>query len=247
MVAFVNPSSVSIQTVLTTKNTTQYHMVHRSLLAAFAGAIGLALATPTSAAIILFKVYDDTTGFDNSVDRNANGNPISATGPDDYLGFKADVATAFDNGMGGVWRTNRGGTGPTQDPGAPALNVPFTSQTLSFAGGTKTIDVSFNTNMRIESYGSATAISGYDELDTSPGSATQPWTMTLGPVVGGDPNERVVRLAITQLSRLDNTVGMTVTLDDSSTLSLTNIFLAGQSLRPATTVIIAQANHRETT
>jgi hypothetical protein len=189
--------------------------------AAAALALGFAgEAHAASASIPAVATYDAATNA-NAVDANANGNAIALTGSADYAGFTAAVAAAFANGTGGVANFD-----------TVAANTTITAaDTLDVTFAGKTLPIARSRDMRVASYGSATAISGSNQFDLPDlQENTQSFTLTFGPIAGGNPaGEGITAIGFTANSRngFTPTVDMQVTYDDATTSATLSDALTG--------------------
>jgi hypothetical protein len=192
--------------------------------AAAATVVAFGLAGRASAVDRVFAasgVYDSTSNV-NVVEANANGNPITATGPTDLLGFATNVTTAFAQGHGGVIDF---------DTPLVTVTVPTDTFQFTFAGGTKSVTATPDRNMRTATYGSATAISGANQIDLPDAiENTQTFVLTFGAIVGGEAGEVIRAVGLTANSRnsLTPTVSMSVGYSDGTTsATLSDALLAG--------------------
>jgi hypothetical protein len=189
-------------------------------------AVVLGLELPAAGADRPFNAvaaYDSTSNA-NQVDSNATGNPITSAAGTDVLGFTSSVAAAFAASRGGVI-----------DFDVP-LSTILPSDTVRFvyAGGAKSLAVTPSRDMRTASYGSATAISGANQFDLPDAvDNQQSFTLTFGPITGGEPDEFIRAIGFTANSRnnLAPTVSMTVGYSDgSSSAPLSRAMTAGAAL-----------------
>lgn len=164
-------------------------------------------------------VYDSTGG--NEVERNGSGNAFSSTAPNDYLGFKADVAAAFAANRGGVitFAEAVGGVGT----GDNTFDAKY--GTLAQKIVTVSSDVTHNTTTST-GFG-ATLSTGTLYLVSSNVAGNGPdFTFTFGPITGGEPGEFVQRVAVTILDKAlaaDTDVTLTASFSDGQSAPLTII------------------------
>ncbi|HYE21040.1 MAG TPA: PEP-CTERM sorting domain-containing protein [Tepidisphaeraceae bacterium] len=155
-------------------------------LAAVAAAVLAGSASAAPVAYTVVRQYDDTTAT-NAVATNSSGNALSSTAANDVAGFTGLVATAFDNGAGGVVNFE---TASNDNPDG------FTA-----AYGTgKVLAVASSTNVNHTTLSTLTVISGTQGLIPT-ASATTAWRLSFGGITGGDPGEAVVQAGFTLLSR----------------------------------------------
>jgi len=162
-------------------------------------------------------VYDSAGA--NEVERNASGNVLSSTAPNDYLGFKTDVATAFAANRGGVitFAETIGGVG-TGD------NV-FDARYGTLAEKIVTVSSNVTHNTTTSATFGATLSTGTQYLVSSNVAGNGPdFTLTFGPITAGEPGEFVQRVGVTILDKAvtsDTSFTLTASFSNGQTAPLT--------------------------
>jgi hypothetical protein len=147
-------------------------------------------------------IYDENTTQANAVDTNASGNNLASLLSTDYAGFSALIATEFANGDGGIINFDL--------PNGSNANLTNSTDTIaaSFAGGTKTLNITPSTNnsggnFNYTTFSTLTPISDSRGMIPTSGehSTATRQRMTFNSITGGDPFEGVVQVGFTVLSR----------------------------------------------
>jgi hypothetical protein len=183
------------------------------------------LAAPAARAAITIPtvgVYDEQAVQTNAVDTSAT------SAPNDVTTFSTTVAAAFVANTGGVVNFD------------VAANTTDTLINAVYASATKTLPITSNKTLSLQTVTSSTAISGNANgsrvallsANTQNNAAGNDFTLTFGSVVGGLPGEGVTQVGLTALSRA--TAGypltLTITANFSDATSQTSTFTLGNAL-----------------
>lgn len=190
----------------------------RIAVAAFGLAAFTSLPQPGQAAVSVptVGIYDEGTNS-NQVDRNANGNLITATGPNDVLGFTQSMTTAFDTDFGGLIDFE---TSVTNNQSGPISATFGTSQSKTLSIG---VSASPSILFNFQSSGNVSNISGSNFFFNSVDDGTDFTRFTFGAITNGAFIEAVTSVGFTVLGRssgVSTTVAATATFSDLSTAVL---------------------------
>jgi len=178
-------------------------------LALLAAAIVLTSSDPARAvAVTTDGVYDPATG--NNVDSSAT---IS---PNDVATFTTAVLAANGLGFGGVIHFELG------------VNTPGSTLEASYAGATKTLNITTSPGFNIQTITSATTLSGMGMVLPVTDSTNDNATITFGSITNGLALEAVTQVGFTILSRAATGYPQDITVtasysDGSSTVIVSNI------------------------
>lgn len=216
-----------------------------------AGLVLVGVASAQGAAVVFSAAGTyDPNPHSNTVDRNANGNAIGATGASDYAGFKANVASAYTSNLGGVidFETSKitvNGVAATETNNSVGLAAANSYSVTYGASGQKSLALGFSADARTAFYASASPLSGtrFLSLGTTDTDSLQTLTISFGSITGGATGEAVTAVALSGMGRnatdySGNNVAITANFSGGGSSSLASLIdsqIAGVNQNPADT------------